>query len=341
MRRLKTGDARVMLYKSAGLLVLTAVAALAQDVISAKSGLIHYTEGVVRLDGSEVQRKNAEFPSMKVGGELRTGTGRAEVLLSPGVFVRVPEDSAFRMVRNDLLDTKLELTAGTILVEVGDVEKNQSLSVSVGEANVDLSKRGLFQIAFRPAELRVIDGSAVVQNNGQSLTVKEGRLTALNGVLSLEKFDKEEGNAFLRWASRRSGYIAAANLTSAKREYDNGSSMAYSSWAYNPYFGMFTYIPNRGMYHNPFGYSFYSPNAISGVYYRPSYPTNSYGGWNGPTIGESARGMGDMGGRGSYGGYSGGGGGMSAPAASSGPAAPAAGGRGASDGGGRSAGAGR
>jgi len=329
----------------------------AQDVISAKSGLIHYFEGEVKLDGADIVKKNAEFTSMKEGGELRTGTGRAEVLLTPGVFLRVAENSAVKLVGSNLLDTRLSLMEGSALLEVGEMEKGQSLSMTVGDAKIDFNHKGLFRMDANPAELKVHDGSAVVVANGQSVTLKEGKLTALNGVIAPTKFDKEEGDAFYRWASRRSGYIASANLTAAKRVYDHGSSFSYSNWVYNPYFGMFTFIPMSGLYRSPFGYSYYSPWAVSQVYYRPVY----YGGnggssawnnsasnsaWSPHSISDSGRGMANM--SGGRGGFSSGPA-MAGPAMSGGGAAAAApsagprggGGGGMAGGGGRSAGGAR
>ncbi len=331
------------LYRSALVVAFCAGAVFAQDVISAKSGLIHYYEGLVTLDGKEVVKKStADFPAMKENSELRTELGRAEVLLSPGVFLRISENSGVKLLRNDLLDTRLALTAGSVLVEVGETEKNQSLQLQVGESKIDLGKRGLFRVDFSPAAVKVYDGSAVVVVAGQTVTVKEGRQAGLTGVVAQSKFDKEDTDAFYRWASRRSGYIATANLAAAKRSYDNGSTMAFSNWVWNPYFGMFTYLPFNGMYRSPFGYAYYSPRAVANVYYRPVYNAPSYGGWNSPGIMDSGRGMSDMGGRGSMGGYSGGGVTASAPAVSSAPAAPAASGRGSDGGGGgRGAGGGR
>ena len=43
----------------------------------------------------------------------------------------------------------------------------------------------------------------------------------------------------------------------------------WESWAYNPWYGMFTYMPyGNGMYYSPFGYPFYSPTNVG--YYVPS-----------------------------------------------------------------------
>lgn len=331
------------LSRLAVLVGVCAGAVCAQNVISAKSGLIHYVEGVVKLDGTEVVKKStADFPSMKQGSELRAEMGRAEILLSPGVFLRVAENSGVKLLRNDILDTALELTAGSALIEVSEAEKNQSLTVMVGDAKLDISRRGLFRIDFQPAQVRVYDGSAVVVSSGQQLTVKEGKLANLNGVIAQSKFDKEDTDAFWRWAQRRSGYIASANMAAAKRSYDRGGSMALSDWAWNPYFGMFTYLPYRGMYRSPFGYTYYSPITIGNVFYRPVYnPGYSGGGWGGGMSSSGMSTMTDRGSMASYGGYNSGGGSvMSAPSVSSSAGSSMGGGASMGSGGGSHASAG-
>ena len=59
------------------LMLLGAATVLAQDVVSARSGMIHYVEGLVLLDGQPVQPKFAEFPDVKIDDTLTTEDGRA------------------------------------------------------------------------------------------------------------------------------------------------------------------------------------------------------------------------------------------------------------------------
>src|SRR3981081_3809939 len=100
--------------------VLAAFAGLpvfAQSVISAHSGLVHYVEGQVLLDGKPVEVKITAFPEIKEGKELRTEDGRAEILLNPGVFLRMGENSAIRMVSNKLSDSRVEFLSGSMIIE--------------------------------------------------------------------------------------------------------------------------------------------------------------------------------------------------------------------------------
>src|SRR5437588_9754366 len=86
----------------------TSFVASAQSVISAKSGLIHYAEGRVYLGDKLVESQFGSFPDIKGNGQVRTEDGRAEVLLTPGVFLRIGENSSIRMVTNRLIDTRVE-----------------------------------------------------------------------------------------------------------------------------------------------------------------------------------------------------------------------------------------
>ena len=85
------------------IIAAVAAACLAQSVTSARSGLLHYFEGDVSIDSAQVESKAGRFPEIKEQSILCTAQGRAEVLLTPGVFLRVGENTAIRM-----LDKRLE-----------------------------------------------------------------------------------------------------------------------------------------------------------------------------------------------------------------------------------------
>lgn len=263
----------------------------AQQVISAKAGLIHYTEGAVYLADKEISVGRGEYPEMKAGDVLRTGEGRVEVLLTPGVFLRLAENSSFKLNDTRMENIRMELLSGSVLLEAGEVTKYDSIEIQAGAAKLTVPKRGLFRLDSDPARVRVYDGEASVTAGGQTMAVKEGRSAILNGVLVAEKFNKNTGDAFHRWAGRRAGYLAAANVSAAKSVLDRNSGWHTSGWYLNPYFGFFTYIPSDGIYYSPFGYPYYSPRRVERVFYRPS-PMDTAGpqAWSGPDI--SGRSMG-------------------------------------------------
>ena len=97
----------------------------AQSVISAKSGTLHYFTGQVSIDGVDKQMKPGVFPMVKPESILRTEVGQAEVLLTPGVFLRVNYHSAMQtllhvIVMNNLVNFLVysvsEVSAKTMLM---------------------------------------------------------------------------------------------------------------------------------------------------------------------------------------------------------------------------------
>jgi hypothetical protein len=250
--------------------------ASAQSVISAKSGLIHYAEGRVYLGDQLVENKFGNFPDIKEKAQLRTEDGRAEVLLTPGVFLRIAENSSFRMVTNRLIDTRLEFLSGSILVEADELLKDNGVTIVYNDYAVKIEKKGIYRFDSDPAALRVYDGAVLAQINDKSQEIKEGQLLAMNGDLKLAKFDKDDVDSLYKWSKRRSEYISMANVSAAKTVRDSGTSWYSSGWAFNPYFNMYTFIPYRGAFYNPFGYALWSPFTVYDYLYSPGFYNTGY-----------------------------------------------------------------
>src|SRR5215469_17958231 len=100
-----------------------------QQVISAQSGTVQYVEGTVYADGQKVERKFGQFPALRPGDELRTEDGRAEVLLTPGAFLRLSDHSSVRMLSNSLSDTRVEVLTGSVMVECDELLKDNAVSL--------------------------------------------------------------------------------------------------------------------------------------------------------------------------------------------------------------------
>src|SRR5215471_15789467 len=100
---------RVALLPVFVLASLASIPALAQSVISTHSGVVYFFEGSVYIGDQRLEQKFGRFPDIGEGRELRTEHGRAEVLLTPGVFLRIGEGSAIRMLSSKFSDTRLEL----------------------------------------------------------------------------------------------------------------------------------------------------------------------------------------------------------------------------------------
>src|SRR5262249_1150243 len=158
------------------LAVLTAltVAANGQSVISTHSGDVHFFEGSVYLGEPPLESHPGKFATVPKGAELRTAQGRAEVLLTPGVFLRLGEGGAMRMVDNDLLHTRVELLSGSAVVDSDEPSSGTSVSLLYKHWSVRFHERGVYRIDCEPPRLWVLQGKAEVSTDGHDAPVSVG-----------------------------------------------------------------------------------------------------------------------------------------------------------------------
>jgi len=260
------------IFATVAILAIAAFSASAQPILSAKSGVIANAEGKVLIDNAEVQQSATHFPEVKQGSTLRTEDGRVELMLPPGFMLRMAENGSLKMLANRLIDTRVELQAGSAVVEVDQTKPDYSVAIALKDSVVDLSRVGVYRFDSDPARIKVFHGSAPVEVGGQNVMVGSGRMLALTGgVTTTEKFDVEQADALDTWSRRRSEAMAVANVSGAK--YSNGSYGSAgpgvgNTWVYNPYYDMFTYMPMAGSMCNPFyGLCFYSPMAAYQNFY--------------------------------------------------------------------------
>ncbi len=297
----------------AAALVAVAFPSFAQQVISAKSGLLSYADGEVSLNGEPVDFTGVHFTDVKENAIIRTADGRAEVLLTPGVVLRMGENTSLKMITNRLVDTRLEMLTGSAVVEADQIAKETSVSIVCKDGVVTLPKAGLYRFDAEPARLKVFKGDAEVEMGGVSKTLSSGHMIELGGqTASIEKFDAEDTDTLDRWSHRRGSYLAMANASAATSlmnsggggyaggygGYAGGYGIGYgagyggygmagwgmqgcsSAWAFNAYYNMMTYMPCYGSLYSPYGYRFYSPYS---VYRYSGFAPPIYGGGAGRT----------------------------------------------------------
>ena len=72
-------------------------------------GTLNYVEGTASIGNEAVDSKSIGNALLQPGQSLTTETGKAELLLTPGVFLRVGNASSVKMISPSLTDTELEL----------------------------------------------------------------------------------------------------------------------------------------------------------------------------------------------------------------------------------------
>jgi hypothetical protein len=258
-----------------GLAAGTSVSALAQSVISTHSGIVYFFDGSVYLVDQRLEQKFGRFPDIGEGNELRTENGRAEVLLTPGVFLRVAENSSMRILSAKFSDTRVELLGGSAILEANEPAANTSAVVIYKQWQVRLPQDGACRIDSQPPQVIVYKGDAEVSVKGEPETVAvlAGQTLPLTSVL-VPEYSTAGGDGFKGWAMSRSQAVSSDNATAAGIVDDpnaiENSASALGGISYFPLTG----IPGVAIT-NPYGLSFWSPyQSTLGSIYFPAY---SYG----------------------------------------------------------------
>ena len=290
-----------LLTSAAVLIAMTAAVSSAQTITSAHSGLLHYFDGSVSIDGKAIDYNPGKFSEIKENSVLSTGQGRAEILLTPGVYLRVGENTSVRMLDNRLLSTRVEFLAGSMILESDDPQasiKDPSVTIVYKGYQLQPMKFGIFEMNSDPAQMKVYQGQVTAQAGDNRATVKDGRMLVLSAALLTEKFDEKTVDDLYLWARDRGAALSAANMASARSLSANGFSQnnlymggmypglgfnsAYAGgWYLNSGLGMYTYMPYGGMFYSPFGYGMFSPGSIYNYYTPGGYYW--YGGGGAPT----------------------------------------------------------
>ena len=246
---------------------------------SALPGTLNYIEGQVTIGDQTLDSKSVGSVELQSGQSLVTGKGKAEVLLTPGVFLRVGDNSSVKMISPDLTDTQIGVDKGHAMIEVAEIHPENDIRVSTDGTTTRLLKTGLYDFDQARDQLRVFDGKAEVENGTHHETVKGGREVALaeDSPLKAQKFDKksyEEGDLY-RWSGLRSSYLAEANVDAARIYVANGwgpwgPGWWGAGWYWSPWFSAYTFIPGDGIFYSPFGWGFYSPwfAGYAPIFYR-------------------------------------------------------------------------
>jgi hypothetical protein len=229
------------------------------------------------------------------GQVLDTGaTGFAEMLLTPGAFLRLGHNTQVRMVTAGLAATKVEVVRGSAMLEVDQLIKNTNLSIAMNGATAQIEKTGLYDFDASQQAVRVLDGKAKVFEAAGSKTLDKHDEVLLASRRPLKKRDFDENalkaDPLYVWSKARSEDEAQASASAANNaEY---YMAAGPGWYWDPYWDFYGFWPAAGFLYSPFGWGFYSPAFFGyyggyGWYGHPGW--HGHGGWHGHVAGMNAR----------------------------------------------------
>jgi hypothetical protein len=298
--------------------------------ISAKAGGVNAVSGrvMVMREGQAAQLLSSQDDL--VAGDVVTtgGESQAEVLLNPGSYLRIAENSEFVLVDNSLDNLVVKLVKGSAIIEAtGGVDVDQRINVLANRQHLLIIRGGIYRFNVQPAaaDLLVRKGRVLTGLNPSEMVKGGSRVTYTAGGPVAVKLNKKDQDDFDLWSKQRAQTLARANQKISGRTvngylasmstFDLGFSgwRSMGLWTYSPLSRCYTFMPFRWGWSSPYG------NSYDNYYYNP-YRGPSYGP-NGLIVGNSGSSSGGSGP--AYpGGSSGGNAGGSNGSSSVGPSAP-------------------
>jgi hypothetical protein len=262
-------------------------------VISAKAGGVNYVEGKVN-----VARKNGKSgyllktDELEIGDVVSTGTdGKAEILLNPGSFVRLGQNSTFEFATTSLEDLQLKLNSGSAIFEV-ITDNNFTFAVNTPKAKFYIVKSGVYRVDVLNegvGKIEVWKGKAQL-GDANATELKSGRQAIFNdNQATVAKFDRGDKDALETWSKIRAKELAKINAKlqdSAVRTslmssyYGTRWSMyeSYGLWVYSRFHGSYCFLPFGYGWSSPYGYYYYRDiwyYNLPPVIYNSPPPTNT------------------------------------------------------------------
>lgn len=277
----------------AALLCVSPVSLQAQNrekfVISAKAGGINAVTGRASMHGrgtTEWQQLTIK-EDLEAGDVVKTGLdGRVEMLLNPGSYLRVGENSEFELTNNSLDNLEVRLLRGIAVVEATGAEDTELLiNIITPDTRMAIVRRGLYRVNVVPGnstELIVRKGRVMLGDDSHTKVKGGNKVVFTSGsfsVAKLRKEDKADPDNLEAWSKQRAETVAQANrqirgrdlnlLTASFNDpwfdtFSRGRTQGY--WVYHTSIGCYTFVPFYFGWGSPYGSSYTSSFYGGGCY---------------------------------------------------------------------------
>lgn len=247
--------------------------------IFAHAGHVNHVSGTVQV------RPGPNGPAKALAGgdqllpgiQVETGdNSQVEVLLNPGTFLRVAENSEFLILSAKLADLRILLRRGSFLIETGN-EPNPSLRIQTPLGMAFVESKGIFRVNALPLETEFLSFGGNLILGSRKVNINEGQRVTVNhlGAGPVESFDtKSSRDTLANWSRERANYLAKANhnlddaglMSALNREANNAELNASLSgqtgfWAVSQQQGVTLFVPFfPETWRSPYGFQYSNGN---------------------------------------------------------------------------------
>lgn len=190
MRRLKWVLSQIPFATAILVLVLFASA---QNSAPVRPGSINRVEGAASI-GNKPLSANSPGVVLDRNQTLHTGSGKAELLLSQGVRLKVDHDSSLRMISPDLTNTKVDLESGRAIVEATGLRKRNNIHVDEDGTDAEIAKNGVYEFDADHGQIRVFKGKLDIYANDQTISLGRDHQITLNNLSPKGRLETRQFN---------------------------------------------------------------------------------------------------------------------------------------------------
>jgi hypothetical protein len=200
-------------------------------MISARAGGVNAVTGraTMRPRGNSEWEQLTIKEDLETGDVVRTGSdGRVEMLLNPGSYMRIGENSEFELVDSSLENLEVRLLRGTAIVEATGADDEELLiNITTPHTRLAIVRRGLYRLNVVPGDItelivrkgRVMLGPSHTKVNGGNKVVFSGGSFL---IAKLDKPEKKNLDNLEAWSKERAETVAQANRKVRLRELSIG-----------------------------------------------------------------------------------------------------------------------
>ena len=216
-------------------------------------------------------RANAGY-QIKAGGGLRTtGNSRAELLLSPGTYLRLAENTEIEVTGTTYRGMRFRVVQGTVIIESANLNPRiHSLTMSTPSAELQMETSGLYRLDVVPGQesaVSIYKGRVLwTGTEGRKTQLKSGRRWLLGDSSSsseprssgLDKNNRKDPlNLWSRLRARELVQVnAGLSLASRDSAYPGFGYQNRGGWVLSSKSQWFTYVPFDSSPRSPYGFHY-------------------------------------------------------------------------------------
>lgn len=231
-------------------------------------GSLNDVQGQVIINGHSAQARPIRKEALRPGQMIETRHGKAGLLLTPGDYLRIGDNSEAQMLSTSFEDARVKVIKGTALLDAKAVFKH-NLAIIMDGTRTRIDKKGIYGFNANRKTISDLRGKATVYEGESRRTLKGGHqlYIANQQPLQIRKLNKRafKSTSLYRWNKLRNKYEARAKKSVQQAIAQSGGWYG-PGWYFSKFWGFYTYLPSAGI----------------GAYYAPYYnygPWGSWGGW--------------------------------------------------------------